>query len=573
MAQTVEPGWVLGIWDGHDAGAALLQGDAIVSAVNEERLSRRKLDVGFPVHSIRACLDSAGLSPDQVTEVGFCTSDPAKTLTRYFPQLKEAYYRLRRREIGAVPLHSLKRAVKYRLTEFGPNRLSTRLSSGYFRRELRRHGFANFRLSVIDHHHAHAQTAARCCGFKPGLVATLDGVGDGCCGSLWIYKNDRLQLLRRLSARLSLGVFFEHVTRLMNMRELEDEGKVMALANYANPVADELNPLMGLIRTGDLRFAGAHRHGALYKDMKKIFWHYPPEQFAYMAQRVVETRSLTLLRTAVERTGIRDLAVAGGLFANIIVNMKAEALEEVDNLYVFPHMGDGGLALGSAMAVNFQRHGIARYYLPNLHLGPKYAPDAILRSFQNKPLKFHRLADRARTAAELILQGEIILWFQGRMEYGPRALGNRSILGRADSVAIRDRLNLALKKRVWYQPFCPSLLIEDAHALLHTEDRVIENNRFMTTAFRVRTPHLCKLAGVMNVDRTCRPQFVAGENPLFQSLLRHVKAALGYGVLLNTSFNIHGEPLVCSPEDAVETLQKSGVRHLVIEDYLVENIG
>jgi carbamoyltransferase len=175
-------------------------------------------------------------------------------------------------------------------------------------------------------------------------------------------------------------------------------------------------------------------------------------------------------------------------------------------------------------------------------------------------------------AAQLILDGQILLWFQGRMEIGPRALGNRSILARPDDRGIKDRLNVLLKKRVWYQPFCPSMLIEDAPQLLEMDGLDIRDNRFMTMGFQVRKEHLKIMDGVINIDGTCRPQFVADENPSYRQLLQEIKKGLGYGIVLNTSFNIHGEPLACSPHEALYMLKDVGIRYLFMEDILVENL-
>jgi carbamoyltransferase len=176
-----------------------------------------------------------------------------------------------------------------------------------------------------------------------------------------------------------------------------------------------------------------------------------------------------------------------------------------------------------------------------------------------------------RKAAELILRGEVIAWFRGRMEAGPRALGNRSILARPDDRKIKDRLNLLLKKRVWYQPFCPSILAEDAAALLHLDGQDIRANPFMTMAFRVRDEYRPVLEGVSNIDGTCRPHFVRDENPVYRNLLLNIKKELGWGVLLNTSFNLHGEPLVCSPAEAVKMLKQTGMTYLFMEDVIIEN--
>jgi carbamoyltransferase len=233
-------------------------------------------------------------------------------------------------------------------------------------------------------------------------------------------------------------------------------------------------------------------------------------------------------------------------------------------------MGDGGLALGAAVAHNAAAFGVSGCRLPDLYLGPAAERTAIERALSGSDLSWRRLEDPAAFAAAQILAGEIILWFTGRMEFGPRALGNRSILARPDDTAVRDRLNLALKKRVWYQPFCPSILAEDAAALLEVPGGTDADNPFMTLAFRTRPEHRDMMAGVINIDGTCRPQFVGTENPAYRRLLEKIRESLGHGVVLNTSFNIHGDPMVCTPADAIETFRRTGVKYLFMEDYLVE---
>lgn len=563
--------FVLGIWDGHDAGAALLQGSRIVFAVNEERLTRRKLEVGFPRLSIGACLDHAGLSPADIREIAASTADPAKTLTRLFPGLKEEYYLLRRRKIGPRRFDAFKKRFKYRFTELSPNFFSRLLSGSHLRGELSALGFRDYRFTLTDHHRDHAEAAARTSGFDECLVLTLDGVGDGLCGSLWRFRGVALEPLRLLPARTSFGIFFEHVTNLMNMRELEDEGKVMALANYAYPIGDSENPLMNVIRTEGLDIVSPFTSTEMFRRLKEIFWRFPSEQFAFMAQRVLEKNILDLVRNALANTGLNRIALAGGVFSNVKVNMKIGELAGLEGMFVFPHMGDGGLAIGAAMRVNHERFGADGYRLGDLYLGPAYGEEDILDALKDGKDSFRRIEDPAREAARLILKGEIILWFQGRMEIGPRALGNRSILARPDDRGVKDRLNIHVKNRVWYQPFCPSMLIEDADALLELNGQRPGGNRFMTTAFRVRPEALNLMEGVINIDGTCRPQFVGDETPRYRELLETLKEKLGRGIVLNTSFNVHGEPMVCSPRDALNTLRKTGIRYLFLEDYCVEN--
>ncbi|MBF0398289.1 MAG: hypothetical protein HQK78_16045 [Desulfobacterales bacterium] len=571
MDNNLKENYVLGIWDGHDAGSALIKDDKIIFAVNEERLTRRKLEVGFPQLSILSCLEYTNLSTNNIPIIAVSTSDPAKTLTRIVPNLKEEYYLIRRRKKGPKKADSFKKWFKYRFTELKPNYISKFLSKIHLKKQLKLIGFKNYNIHLVDHHTGHAQAASRCSGFDRCLVLTLDGLGDGLSGSISVFKNEQLSFINKIPSKISMGIFFEHVTNLMNMRELEDEGKVMALANYAYPVDDSQNPLLDIIKCVGLDFVSSYNSTQMFNEMKKIFWRNPSEQFAYMAQRTLEKNVLCLVKNAAKTTGLKNIALAGGVFSNIKLNMKIGELPEIDNYYVFPHMGDGGLAIGSAIDINYKEFGIGRYKLPDLYLGPNFNDNQIYESLKKYPVIYDKSVDSSKKAAELILSGEIILWFHGKSEIGPRALGNRSILAKPNDARIKDKLNLALKKRVWYQPFCPSILIEDASELLYTENLDINYNRFMTAGFKVKEKHLKSLEGVTNIDGTCRPQFVGNENNRYRDLLCHIKSALGFGVLLNTSFNVHGEPMVLSPDDALKTLFKTGVRYLFLEDFIVEN--
>jgi len=558
---------ILGIWDGHDAGAALIEGNEILFAVNEERFSRRKLEIAFPVRSILACLEGCGTPVDEISHVSVSTWDFSKTLARVFPSLREEYYLLRRRKKGPGRASFLKKRFKYWLTEYPPTDLSKRISSRNVRNHLNRLGFCNFKLHLEDHHLCHAATAAFCSGFERALVITLDGLGDGLSGSVSLYDEGEVERIASLPARHSLGIFFEHVTNLMNMRELEDEGKVMALANYAYPVGDMENPLLDLIRVEGLAVRCRHSSLGMYEALKKILWRYPSEQFAYMAQRTLEVKCTQLIRNAVAATGLDHICLSGGVFSNVKMNRCLRLLPQVKKCFVFPHMGDGGLALGAALAANHRLYHIHDIPLNNAFLGPEYPEKEIETVLKESGYSYKKSRDITKEVAEIIAGGGIVLWFQGRMEVGPRALGGRSILARPDSEAIKDALNLQLKKRVWYQPFCPSMLEEDAREIL--EDYDGRPNGFMTMAYRVRDEKRDLVRGVINRDGSCRPQIVSKDGSLFSELLEKIRDLTGQGVLLNTSFNLHGEPLACSPKDALETMGLTGNSYLAIGDFLV----
>ena len=242
----------------------------------------------------------------------------------------------------------------------------------YAERRLRKAGFRDFHLTLCDHHRCHAEAAARLSGFEDCLAITLDGVGDGLSGSIWRFQKGCLELVKAIPSRVSLGIFFEHVTTLMNMRELEDEGKVMALANYAYPIPDRENPLMDLIGVEGMKFVSPYRSNRMFKELKKILWRFPSEQFAHMAQRVLEKNALELIKNAVSSTGITRVALAGGVFSNIKLNMKIAEQQDIERSYIFPHMGDGGLALGAAIFLNSQRHPALKYRFNDPYLGPRY---------------------------------------------------------------------------------------------------------------------------------------------------------------------------------------------------------
>jgi carbamoyltransferase len=563
---------ILGIWDGHDAGAALLQQGRLRFAVNEERLSRRKLEVRFPSRSIQACLAFAGLHPADVEVVAISTSDPAKTLGRLWPGSKERYYAVRRRKHRPSALARLTRFVKYRMTEWRPSAASRALSRLALRQQLAGEGLGGAELRLVDHHAAHAAAAARASGYSQCAVVTIDGLGDGLSATISVFCDDQLKRVAVSPARHSLGVFFEHVTHLLNMRELEDEGKVMALADYAAPIADDENPLLPLVRVRDGVIETARAGRALERTLARIHWHYANEQFAYLSQRVVEVTCAAMCRDAVRLTGLHRIALAGGVASNVKATRRVRLLPEVEDVYVFPHMGDGGLALGAAVVAASRLEERIDLNLSRLDLGHEYDTPAIEASLRAAGLPAEPVTNLACRVADLLLDGRIVMWFQGRMEYGPRALGHRSVVARPDRRDLRDRLNLVLKRRVWYQPFCPSMLDSEAPRVL--SDWTGCRNRFMTMAFQVSPCYRDRLAGVTSVDGTCRPQFVPdSEASEYAELLRQARRRWNVAAVLNTSFNIHGEPLVCSPGEAIDVFMRSGADALAIGPYLISRGG
>jgi len=565
---------IIGIWDGHDAGVALVVDGTTRFAANEERYTRRKLEVGFPARSLAEAMRH--VPPGAEVHYAVTTSDPAKCLTRFIPSLKESYYRLRRRKDFPGALYSLKRRFKYGFTQLPPSSFFQAYTRAYFAKKL---GVPRERVTLIDHHEAHAARAAF--GTKwdgPAAIMTLDGIGDGLSGSFWRLERGQLTRLNTIRGRDSLGLFFEHVTTQMGMRELEDEGKVMALATLASPVPDAENPFLKWFTLG-ADDNGYPTIGCSIAPMRmasaiaRVAWHWPREQVCYMAQRTLEILVPAIAARITKATGVQNLGYAGGVASNIKVNRLIRLYSGASRFFVFPHMGDGGLAIGAAWAAG-ARSGTVPHPLPHLFLGTDFDGAFIHRETeklaQQLGVSVRRPDDIVAETARLIAEGQVVMWYQGAMELGPRALGHRSILARPDSLEVKDDLNLRLKRRVWFQPFCPSMLASEALRLL-SDYRPSDENPYMTCGFQVRKDMLPRIVGVVGPDGSCRPQMVSDAAlSRYRQLLGAIGQRTGVGVVLNTSFNLHGEPVVNTPAEAIDTWWRSEVEHLVIDDMLLQ---
>jgi len=562
--------YILGIWDGHDAGACIVEDGIIKVAINEERLTRRKLEVGFPANSISMCLNYLKLKPSDINIIATTTTDFSKTLTRIFPSLKERYYLFRRRKIERPMFAQFQHFLKYKLTQYGnAYGLYETLSSHVIKKKLKKSGFRDFKLYFVDHHLAHAASACYTSGMKKALCITLDGVGDKLSGTVNVFEGNKIKRISTISAKDSLGLFFEQVTNLLGFRELEDEGKVMSMADYSYPIEDEKNKFMDFFSVDGINIKAKYSTSKSYRLIDKVIWNHPREQVAYMAQKTLEKYILKLFQNVIEETGIRDVCWSGGIASNIKLNMVIRLNSGLKNWFVFPHMGDGGLAVGSALLINSQLNQPKTYKLNDVYLGLDYSEYEIEQELKNySDVKYEKRSDITEFIADLITNGNYAFWFQGGMEYGPRALGNRSILAPVDSEDVKDLLNIQVKKREWFQPFCPSMLEEEAKKLLEDYDGVPD--KFMTMGYMARKEMKHKICSVIHVDNSVRPQMVGEENKKYRKLIKYVKKNVDLGIVLNTSFNIHGEPIVCSPKDAINIMIKTKTRYMALGNFLVE---
>ncbi|MEM5806802.1 MAG: carbamoyltransferase C-terminal domain-containing protein [Candidatus Aenigmatarchaeota archaeon] len=559
---------ILGIWDGHDSGACIVENGRIKAAVNEERFTRRKFEPQFPYNSITACLRIMNLKPSDIQHIAYSTSDFSNTLTRLFPTIKEQYYYFKRRKTEKR-FFKLKSILQYEIGELRGNFITEFLSDRFFQKKLKRMGFNNFKLYRVEHHLAHVASAYFTSGFKRALCITLDGFGDGISSTVNICNSNEIQRIAFSNAKDSLGVFFSMVTSFLGMRILEDEGKVMCLASYSYPISNEENKLINFFRVDGLQIKANYSISRMYEKLEHIAWNLRREEFACMAQKTLEEHILHLFENAIADTGIKNVCWSGGIASNIRVNQIIRLNSGLKNWFVFPHMGDGGLAVGAALYASYVIEGTKSYRLNDVYLGPKYNEEKIEYELKkHKKLKYEYRSDISNIAGELISQGNYLLWFQGRMEYGPRALGNRSILALASSDEIKNKLNLQVKRREWFQPFCPTILKEDANIFFEDCDTP---DPLMTMGFKSKQELYNEMKSVIHIDGSSRPQMLGNENEKYRELIKQIKKNTGYGIVLNTSFNIHGDPIVCNPKDAINTMLKTRTKYMAIENFLVEN--
>ncbi|MDE1855375.1 MAG: hypothetical protein KGH57_03615 [Candidatus Micrarchaeota archaeon] len=570
---------VLGIHDAHDAGAAIAQNGEVAGAVNEERFTKKKNDVGFPVNAINYMLKN---SDDDITKIAIPWIGGSALFARLYPDLEVRRRLLWRRQAPKPSGFKMKvtdmifKVVQDQQPKWFWNATGKGIGGSILRGKLRNLGI-NKELVFVEHHLAHAATAYYASGFKEALVITLDGAGDGLSGTVSIGENGKLKRINEFKASASLGLLYGAATLACDLRFSEDEGKLMSLAAYSYP--SEMKELDSFVRYDERKKQLVSDMGIKYEFLlaeyikNTLLWKYNREALAYAVQKHVQNQVMKIVESYIRETKIRNVAVSGGYFSNIITNMAINEHPEVKNFFVFPQMGDGGLALGAAYYVDFQESGrFNPKQIDNLYYGPEYSDseieEALKKQKKAKKIQYHEVRDIAKYAAEKVAEeNKIVLWFQGRMEFGPRALGNRSVVALANHKENRNEINIIIKRRPYYQPFASTILEEDAKSLLDPYPR---GTKFMTVGYKVKPDKFPELEAASHIDMTTRPQTLGKENKLYRELISHIKKKVGYGAVLNTSFNKHGMPIVMTPEDALWTLENTGAKYMAIGNFFVE---
>ncbi|HWI12834.1 MAG TPA: carbamoyltransferase C-terminal domain-containing protein [Burkholderiales bacterium] len=562
----------------HDSAACLVRDGAVIAAAEEERFNRikhAKRPVPFsawelPYHAIDYCLREAGIHLADVDHVAY-SYDPqlfpgrppdgaAITLPQRPSQIKPD-------ESHANPWDALFYAylvnAPLQLKGGAPLHLRKRLNGAPQPR---------FEWHYVGHHLAHEASAFLAAPYERCAVMTLDGRGERATTTFGVWRDGVYRRLKQIEVPHSLGLLYEDVTKFLGFLHSSDEYKVMALASYAQPTyLDDFRDIVRVDEQGNYRIVDpdlARRFGAPRKPggpMEER--HY---QVAASLQKVLEETALKLARWLRNETGERELAMAGGVALNCVMNARIRDSGLFESVWVQPAAGDAGTALGAALWTDAQqRESGTRWHMAHANLGPGYADEEIEQLLRWSRLPYRRLDDVADETAELLAQDRIIGWFQGRMEFGPRALGARSILASPISPEMQGRLN-ELKDREDFRPVAPAVLEErlgDWFESAHPQPSA----PFMLFIYDVKPGRAERIPAACHVDGTARVQTVnRASNPRYYDLLRAFEQRTGVPVLINTSFNSRGQPIVCSPRDAIEAFYSTPLDALVIGSFLLQ---
>jgi carbamoyltransferase len=583
----------------HDSAAALVQDGRIAAAVQEERFSRKKHDARFPLHAVKLCLEQAGLRFSELDEVVFYDKPLIK-----FERLLETYLSYApkgfRSFLAAMPVWLkeklfLKTVLKKALAELG----------GCTLEELPP-------LLFAEHHQSHAASAFFPSPYQEAAVLCMDGVGEWATTSVWHGKGNRLEALWEIDFPHSLGLLYSAFTYYTGFRVNSGEYKLMGLAPYGEPKYTGLilDHLLDLKADGSFRLDMSYFNYATGLTMTNrkfdaLFGAPPRKPETPIAQRemdiarsiqaVTEEVVLRLARSIHEETGLEQLCLAGGVALNCVANGRLLREGPFKDIWIQPAAGDAGGALGAALASWYQRHDNSRRapegrdHMQGSYLGPRFSDEAVRGYLDSVGARYRRLKDGEMEAelAKLLADENVLGWFRGRMEFGPRALGGRSILGDPRSPKMQSVMNLKIKYRESFRPFAPVVLAERVSEFFeHQGDSpymlivapVREALRTPMTEEQERLFGIDKLnvprsslPAITHVDYSARLQTVHDDtNPKFAALLREFDRLTGCPVLVNTSFNVRGEPIVGSPEDAYRCFMRTEMDYLVVENYLLD---
>lgn len=568
---------ILGITDGDDGGAVLLQNGKIVAAVNEERMNRMKMSIGFPHLSIQEVLRLGGIAPNQVNRIAFAAQSetfiPEPVPNKGWFQERSSVARIRN-EISSALARPLGDFAIAREAYREIKKLTMGRRRSGVEKILALMGFSA-PISFHDHHFCHAIAAFDTSGFDEAASISLDGGGDGCSSHVYVMSQKQTRLINTVDSFDSLGNWYAYVTHLCGFRASIHEGKITGLAATGVPIYKDLFHRMigfedGRIRNKSKLFF-TKAISALQQMLPQDWEH---KDLAASVQQHLEDVAVAYVRHWLLRSGKSKVCLSGGVFANVILNQRIADLPECDGVFVFPAMGDGGLAAGAAFGELRKTPGYrgpiaAGSMAPHMYLGSSSTNDEIEQAIKAAGLSYRRYDEIEPEVARLVHAGKVVARHNGAMEYGPRALGNRTILYKTDEPAVNTWLNKRLN-RTEFMPFAPACLAGYEEKLFTWNPAVAKSARFMTVTQDCSQWMKERCPAVVHVDGTARPQIVDQEtNPSFHKILTCYNELSGVPVLVNTSFNMHEEPIVRTPQDAIRAYQLGRLDNLAIGDFLL----
>ena len=565
---------------GISPSACLIQDDKLVAMAEEERFNRFKGAFGFmPEKAVKFCLKYSGLKLKDINYIAFSwDADKYKFYMPYFFFITYLRYAPKFQSSSNI-LKTIEMILKY-----NPYSIKNQIKEMF-------HNIGEIgdlpKIIFVPHHISHALSSFYTSGFDKGYILVIDGSGEDCCTTIMKGEGINISVIKKIKIPNSIGWFYQSITEFLGFKPNNHEGKVMALSAYGkknNEIFDKLKEIIFYKQNGDYKynakysFLGNHSIGNIYSDeMLKLLGsnrHCDEEitdlhkTISYCSQKIIEDIVINIVKNIAKLPNYNGkICISGGVGLNCKMNGVVSEMDCVDELFVPPFPNDSGTSLGAAMYISQKKGFDTRFKIEHSYYGPYYSSNDVEKILIKSGAKFRKENEIEKIVAELIFNDKVIGWFQGRMEVGPRALGNRSILANPTKSWIAEYVNKKIKNREIWRPFAPSILYE------HRYNYVLNKKQdapFMAIAFKVLQKIKQQIPAVVHIDNTMRPQFVKKDvNPKFWNLINEFGKKSGVYVLLNTSFNDNEEPIVCSPKDALKTFYTSGLDYLVIEDFLV----
>jgi carbamoyltransferase len=593
-----------------DSTVTIVEDGVITYAAAEERFTRVKLQSGFPWQALEDALDRTGSKAADIDKVVYpflpydeetrlfernlqkerefleeaetaATTDEIHKAKARIPARREAIPGLgdpnEKQEKGllknlAYRVLASEGVVSRNVAKRGSEKWGQEASQYHFQWQqeleagLAEVGFGG-KLKRVEHHLSHAANAYYTSGFDQALIVTLDGYGSGLAGSINVGRDGKIERVHGLEYPHSLGTFYESVTSALGFTPSRHEGKIVGLAAYGDPevLGDILrrrfvhsNGGFRIVETNNVYFA------------RLLAAQFPKIDVAAAYQRVLEEVAVAYVSQYIKKTGLRNLVLSGGVVANVKLNQRLREIPGVEGIFIHPNMGDGGCGTGAALA-EFAGSAPTRARINDVYLGPQFTSAEISEALKRAGLPFTHYAPIEPKVAMLLAAGKVVARFDGRMEYGPRALGHRSILYHAKEPAVNQWLNQRLG-RTEFMPFAPATLYEHRHANYKLVDGADYAAQFMTITFDCTESMKRDCPAAVHVDGTARPQLVTAEgSPGFHRLLTEYYKLTGIPSLINTSFNMHEEPIVCTPDDAIRAFLQGNLDCLAIGEFLVDH--